>query len=156
MKTTPDNRKKRLGATAVALGICLILTGCTAHKTTNETTSAQSQTAAETGAVIDDLDTADVSGMDFAISDNDADATYSEAGATIITLSGSGATVDGNGATVASGWGRTDALAWTAPSLSYRAFDRLTLHAGFAAASSRLDIHASSVAPLRLLRRTRA
>ncbi|MBQ3889446.1 MAG: carbohydrate-binding domain-containing protein, partial [Clostridia bacterium] len=100
MKINPDNRKKRLGATAAVLGLCLILTGCTAHKTTNETTSAQSQTAAETGAVIDDLDTADVSGMDFAVSDNDADATYSEAGATVISLSGNGATVDGNGATV--------------------------------------------------------
>ena len=59
------------------------------------------------------------------------------------------------GATVAAGWGRTDALAWTAPSLSYRASDRLTLHAGFAAASSLLGSyelrgrHNRSLAPRR-------
>lgn len=59
------------------------------------------------------------------------------------------------GATVATGWGRTDALAWTAPSLSYRASDRLTLHAGFAAASSLLGSyelrghHNRSLAPRR-------
>ena len=59
------------------------------------------------------------------------------------------------GATVATGWGRTDALAWTAPSLSYRANDRLTLHAGLAAASSLLGSyelrghHNRSLAPRR-------
>lgn len=59
------------------------------------------------------------------------------------------------GLSVAAGWGRTDALAWTAPSLIYRATDRLTLHAGFAAAGSLMGgyelqgYHNRSLAPRR-------
>lgn len=59
------------------------------------------------------------------------------------------------GATVAAGWGRSDALVWTAPSLDYRATDRLTLHAGFAAVGSLMGsyelrgLHDRSLAPRR-------
>ena len=40
------------------------------------------------------------------------------------------------GATVAAGYGRTQSLAWTAPSVTYRANDRLTISGGLAAAGS--------------------
>ncbi len=40
------------------------------------------------------------------------------------------------GITVGSGWGKTDALLWTAPRVEYRASDRLTLRGGFAAVGS--------------------
>ncbi len=59
------------------------------------------------------------------------------------------------GISVTTGWGRSDALAWTAPSLSYRATDRLTLHAGFASVGSLLGsyelrgLHGRSLAPRR-------
>ena len=36
------------------------------------------------------------------------------------------------GVTVGTGWGKTDALMWTAPRVEYRANDRLTLRGGFA------------------------
>ena len=40
------------------------------------------------------------------------------------------------GITVGSGWGKTDALLWTAPRVEYHASDRLTLRGGFAAVGS--------------------
>lgn len=40
------------------------------------------------------------------------------------------------GVTVGSGWGKTDALLWTAPRVEYRASERLTLRGGFALAGS--------------------
>lgn len=40
------------------------------------------------------------------------------------------------GVTVGSGWGKTEALLWTAPRVEYRATERLTLRGGFAAMSS--------------------
>lgn len=42
------------------------------------------------------------------------------------------------GVTVGSGWGKTDALLWTAPRVEYRASDRLTIRGGFAAMGSLL------------------
>lgn len=42
------------------------------------------------------------------------------------------------GVTVGTGWGKSDALMWTAPRVEYRANDRLTLRGGFAAVGSLL------------------
>lgn len=59
------------------------------------------------------------------------------------------------GSSVASGWGHTQSLSWTASQLNYRATDRLSLHAGFAAAGSLLGgyelqgLHNRSLAPKR-------
>lgn len=43
------------------------------------------------------------------------------------------------GATVATGWGKTDALSWVAPSVECRLSDRLTVVGGFAAVGSLFD-----------------
>ena len=40
------------------------------------------------------------------------------------------------GVTIGSGWGKTDALMWTAPRVEYRASDRLTLRGGIAMVGS--------------------
>lgn len=40
------------------------------------------------------------------------------------------------GVSVASGWGKSDALLWTAPRVEYRASDRLTLSGGFGVVAS--------------------
>ena len=42
------------------------------------------------------------------------------------------------GVTVGSGWGKTDALMWTAPRVEYRISDRLTIRGGFAMVGSLL------------------
>lgn len=42
------------------------------------------------------------------------------------------------GVSVASGWGKSDALLWTAPRVEYRASDRLTLFGGFGVVTSLL------------------
>ena len=42
------------------------------------------------------------------------------------------------GMSVSAGWGKTDALMWTAPSLEYRANDRLTVYGGFSYSGSLL------------------
>ena len=42
------------------------------------------------------------------------------------------------GVTMSSGWGKSDALLWTAPRVEYRASDRLTLRGGFAMVGSLL------------------
>lgn len=62
----------------------------------------------------------------------------------------------GTGATVASGFGRTQSLAWVAPRVTYHATERLTLHGGIAAAGSLLPedyrvqgLNSRNLAPVR-------
>lgn len=45
------------------------------------------------------------------------------------------------GIAIGSGWGRTDAATWVAPSLEYHASERLTLHGGFAMVNSPFGQH---------------
>lgn len=58
------------------------------------------------------------------------------------------------GTSVSSGWGKTNALMWVAPRLTYRASERLTIDAGFAAVgtllgSYRLQGYTPNYAPRR-------
>lgn len=58
------------------------------------------------------------------------------------------------GMTLSSGWGKNDALLWTAPRVEYRANDRLTLRGGFALIGSllpgyELQMPVTSFAPRR-------
>lgn len=101
------------GALAVALAGSLALAGCTggtfeeaaegAGEKTEQGQSGQAQGDNGAAGATDAVDWAsliDIPGMDFAYSDRDRDASYDEAAATKIALTGQGATVSGEGAAV--------------------------------------------------------
>ena len=101
------------GALAVALAGSLALAGCTggtfeeaaegAGEKTGQGQSGQAQGDNGATGATDAVDWAsliDIPGMDFAYSDRDRDASYDEAAATKIALTGQGATVSGEGAAV--------------------------------------------------------
>lgn len=101
------------GALAVALAGSLALAGCTggtfeeaaegAGEKTEQGQSGQAQGDNGATGATDAVDWAsliDIPGMDFAYSDRDRDASYDEAAATKIALTGQGATVSGEGAAV--------------------------------------------------------
>ena len=98
------------GALAVALAGSLALAGCTggtfeeaAGDTGEKTEQGQGSQAQGDNGATDGVDWAsliDIPGMDFAYSDRDKDASYDEAAATKIALTGQGATVSGEGAAV--------------------------------------------------------
>lgn len=99
-----------LGALAVALAGSLALAGCTggtfeeaAGDVGEKTEQGQGNQAQGDNGATDGVDWAsliDIPGMDFAYSDRDRDASYDEAAATKIALTGQGATVSGEGAAV--------------------------------------------------------
>lgn len=101
------------GTLAVALAGSLALAGCTggtfeeaaegAGEKTGQGQSGQAQGDNGATGATDAVDWAsliDIPGMDFAYSDRDRDASYDEAAATKIALTGQGATVSGEGAAV--------------------------------------------------------
>lgn len=98
------------GALAVALAGSLALAGCTggtfeeaAGDAGEKTEQGQGNQAQGDNGATDGVDWAsliDIPGMDFAYSDRDRDASYDEAAATKIALTGQGATVSGEGAAV--------------------------------------------------------
>ena len=101
------------GALAVALAGSLALAGCTggtfeeaaegAGEKTGQGQSGQAQGDNGATGATDAVGWAsliDIPGMDFAYSDRDRDASYDEAAATKIALTGQGATVSGEGAAV--------------------------------------------------------
>lgn len=98
------------GALAVALAGSLALAGCTggtfeeaAGDVGEKTEQGQGNQAQGDNGATDGVDWAsliDIPGMDFAYSDRDRDASYDEAAATKIALTGQGATVSGEGAAV--------------------------------------------------------
>ena len=101
------------GALAVALAGSLALAGCTggtfeeaaegAGEKTGQGQSGQAQGDNGATGATDAVDWAsliDIPGMDFEYSDRDRDASYDEAAATKIALTGQGATVSGEGAAV--------------------------------------------------------
>lgn len=99
------------GALAVALAGSLALAGCTGgtFEEARPGTSARKPSRGRgtrpkaTNGATDGVDWAsliDIPGMDFAYSDRDRDASYDEAAATKIALTGQGATVSGEGAAV--------------------------------------------------------
>ena len=98
------------GALAVALAGSLALAGCTggtfeesAGDAGEKTEQGQGNQAQGDNGATDGVDWAsliDIPGMDFAYSDRDKDASYDEAAATKIALTGQGATVSGEGAAV--------------------------------------------------------
>lgn len=101
------------GTLAVALAGSLALAGCTggtfeeaaegAGEKTGQGQSGQAQGDNGATGATDAVDWAsliDIPGMDFACSDRDRDASYDEAAATKIALTGQGATVSGEGAAV--------------------------------------------------------
>ncbi|WP_288219452.1 carbohydrate-binding domain-containing protein [uncultured Adlercreutzia sp.] len=101
------------GALAVALAGSLALAGCTggtfeeaaegAGEKTGQGQSGQAQGDNGATGATDAVDWAsliDIPGMDFAYSDRDRDASYDEAAATKIALTGQGAMVSGEGAAV--------------------------------------------------------
>lgn len=98
------------GALAAALAGSLALAGCTggtfeeaAGDAGERTEQGQGNQAQGDNGATDGVDWAsliDIPGMDFAYSDRDRDASYDEAAATKIALTGQGATVSGEGAAV--------------------------------------------------------
>ena len=102
------------GALAVALAGSLALAGCTgrhlrrgrrrtpARKPGRDRADQAQGDNGATGATdaVDWASLIDIPGMDFAYSDRDRDASYDEAAATKIALTGQGATVSGEGAAV--------------------------------------------------------
>lgn len=102
-RTVETTRRARWarGAVASALAATLALSGCTVAGSDAGDADATGQPTNAAGSGEEEVDWAsliDIAGMDFSYSDRDKDASYDEASATKVALTGQSASVEGDGA----------------------------------------------------------